>query len=287
MVPTRRELRTFTGLRRVIATLRGPEGCPWDRVQTHESLRPYLLEETYESLAALDESDPPKLAEELGDLLLQVLLHTQIAEEAGEFSMEDVVYSIASKLVRRHPHVFADSVAETPDAVMTQWDELKRRERGTKSALDGIPQALPALARAQAVQRRVSNAGFAWESDEQAWEALDEELGELRAAVTPEERAQELGDALFALAGLGRWLKVDAEDALWSTSRRFSRRYERLEELAEERSVDLREADLETKLGLWDEAKKRRVAPGVVINSNHRREPHDSAERKRRHQRAV
>lgn len=256
MAPTRRELRTFTGLRRVIATLRGPEGCPWDRVQTHESLRPYLLEEAYESLAALDESDPPKLAEELGDLLLQVLLHTQIAEEAGEFTMEDVVYSIGSKLVRRHPHVFADSVAETPDAVMTQWDDLKRRERGAQSALEGIPDVLPALAKAQAVQRRVSSAGFAWESEEQVWAALEEELGELRAAATAEERTDEFGDALFALASLGRWLKIDAEDALWSTSRRFGVRYQRLETLAAERGVDLATADLETKLGLWDEAKE-------------------------------
>src|SRR5437867_290947 len=132
MKPTRREMKTFAGLRRIVATLRGPDGCPWDRVQTHESLRPYLLEETSEALAALDAGDAEHLREELGDLLLEVLLHVQIAEGAAEFALEDVIYDIADKLVRRHPHVFGEAVAETPEAVVEQWDELKRQERGSE-----------------------------------------------------------------------------------------------------------------------------------------------------------
>lgn len=256
MNPTPRELRTFNGLRRVVATLRGPDGCPWDRVQTHESLRPYLLEEAYESLDALDGGNGGALCEELGDLLLQVLLHVQIAEEQGEFTLADVVGSIGSKLVRRHPHVFADAVAETPDAVIEQWDELKRRERDGQSALAGVPEALPALARAQAVQRRAVTAGFTWDNVEQLWDKLAEETEELREASTAEEREAELGDVLFVIASLAGWMKIDAEDALRSTCGRFRQRFERVESLAAERGVDLDGAELAAKLELWEEAKR-------------------------------
>ena len=162
MIPDRRSLGTFPGLRRIIATLRGPGGCPWDRVQTHESLRPHLLEETSETLDALDAQDPEKLCEELGDLLFQVLIHTQLAEEAGEFTMRDLIRGISEKLVSRHPHVFGDAVADTPEAVVEQWDDLKARERGNRSALDGIPRSLPAPVYAQALQRRAAIAGFSF-----------------------------------------------------------------------------------------------------------------------------
>jgi len=256
MRPTKRELRTFSGLRKVIATLRAPGGCPWDRVQTHESLRPFLLEEASETLEALDGGDPAQLCEELGDLLLEVLLHVQIAEEGGEFGLADVVYGISDKLVRRHPHVFADATAETPEAVVEQWEDLKREERGERSALSGIPAALPALARAQAIQRRASRAGFAWENAGQAWEALEEELGELREAATPEEQRDELGDALFALAGLARWLEVDAEDALRVTSRRFQTLFKRLENTVREEGRDLRQMTTAEKSALWEQAKQ-------------------------------
>jgi tetrapyrrole methylase family protein/MazG family protein len=255
MIPSPRDLRTFTGLRRIVATLRAPGGCLWDRVQTHETLRPYLIEEAYETLAALDDGDAELLCEELGDLLLEVLLHVQIAEESGGFRLRDVIYSISSKLVRRHPHVFGDAVADTPEAVVEQWDDLKRRERGEGSALTGIPIGLPSLAYAQAVQRRASKAGFAFESPEQAWEALEEELEEFRAAQTPEARAEEIGDALFALANVARWHDVDAEDVLRDTSRGFTRRFRRVEDLVRERGVDLRQAELQDKLALWEEAK--------------------------------
>jgi tetrapyrrole methylase family protein/MazG family protein len=255
MKPTKKQLRTFAGLRALVRTLRGPDGCPWDKVQTHESLRPYLLEETHETLAALDEGAPEALCEELGDLLLEVLLHVQIAEERGDFTMEDVAFSIGDKLVRRHPHVFADAVAETPEAVIEQWDRLKAGEAGRRSALDGIPPSLPSLAQAQAIQRRASRAGFKFESLEQVWEALDEELTELREAETPERRAEEAGDALFAVANLARWYETDAEDALRGTCRGFSRTYRQMEETVAARGIDLEAAPTEAKLALWAEAK--------------------------------
>jgi tetrapyrrole methylase family protein/MazG family protein len=255
MIPTKRELRTFNGLRKVIATLRAPGGCAWDRVQTHESLRPFLLEEASETLEALDGGDSAQLCEELGDLLLEVLLHVQIAEEAGEFALADVVHGVSDKLVRRHPHVFGDATAETPEAVVEQWEELKREERGERSALSGVPATLPALARAQAIQRRASRAGFAWENAGQAWEALEEELRELREAATPAEQRDELGDALFALAGLAAWLDADAEEALRSTCRGFQARFERLEAAVRESGRDLKRMTIEEKLALWQEAK--------------------------------
>lgn len=252
--PDKRVLRTFPGLRRIIATLRGPEGCPWDRVQTHESLRPHLLEEASEVMDALEEADPARLCEELGDLLVHVLIHVQIAEENGEFSLADVVYGIADKLVRRHPHVFSSAVAETPAAVMEQWDEIKRQERGDQSALTGIPSALPALARAQAMQERAARAGFAAESIEQGWNALEQELHELRQAETPQQQREEIGDALFALVNLARRLDADAEDALRSTANGFSDDFRRMEKLAKERGIDLKGSGLHA---LWEEAQRR------------------------------
>ena len=263
MTPTERQMRTFAGLQKIVATLRGPDGCPWDRAQSHQSLRPHLTEEASEAVDAIDENDADALKEELGDLLLQVLLHTQIADEGREFRMGDVIESIARKLVRRHPHVFAEAVAETPDAVIKQWDEIKRDERNGASALTGIPSALPALAQAQAVQRRAGKAGFEWDSEAQAWEAFDEELAELRAASTPEQRRAEAGDALFALANVARFLGVEGEEALRATTRRFGNLFRDVEGMASERSVDLREADLETKLAMWEEAKKRSLKQKV------------------------
>jgi tetrapyrrole methylase family protein/MazG family protein len=249
-------MRTFPGLRRIVATLRGPEGCPWDRVQTHDTLRPYIAEEAAETLAAIADGEPAKLCDELGDLLFQILIHVQLAEEAGDFKMSDVVYSLASKLVRRHPHVFASAVASTPDAVIRQWDDLKKEERGhDQPTLAGIPGTLPALSYAQTAQRRAARAGFAWESDEQAWEALEEELNELRAAQTPDERRREAGDAVWALANLVRHLDIDAEDALRLASMSFTRRFHTVEAIAAERGLDLRKSAMEAKLALWEEAK--------------------------------
>ncbi len=257
MTPTERQMRTFAGLQKLVATLRGPDGCPWDRAQSHRSLRHHLTEEASEAIDAIDGDDADALKEELGDLLLQILLHTQIAEEGRVFRMGDVIGSIAEKLIRRHPHVFAEAVAETPDAVIEQWEDIKREERSGASALTGIPSALPALAQAQTVQRRSGKAGFEWESKEQAWEALDEELAELRAANTPEQRRAEAGDALFALANLVRFLDVEGEEALRATTSRFSNLFRAVEGMANEQSIDLRNTGLETKLAMWEEAKKR------------------------------
>ncbi|MEX0684149.1 MAG: nucleoside triphosphate pyrophosphohydrolase [Dehalococcoidia bacterium] len=257
MTQPERQIRTFAGLRRLIAVLRSPDGCPWDRVQTHQSLRHHLTEEASETLSALDEGDPAKLKEELGDLLLQIVLQTQISEESREFVMADVIEGIATKLVRRHPHVFGEAVAETPDAVVEQWEEIKRGERNGASALAGVPPTLPALSQAQTIQRRAGKTGFQWDTEEQAWDAVHEELSELRAAATPEERRAETGDALFALANLARFLDVDAEEALRSTCGGFSKRFRYVEQVAGERSVDLLQADLQTKLTLWEEAKSK------------------------------
>ena len=263
MTSIERQTRTFASLRKIVATLRGPDGCPWDRAQSHRSLRHHMSEEASEAIDAIDEGDADALKEELGDLLLQILLHAQIAEEAGEFRIGDIIESLAQKLVRRHPHVFDDAVAETPDAVVEQWEEIKREERGGESALSGIPSALPALAQAQTVQRRAGNAGFTWETEEQAWEALDEELAELRAATTPEQRRAEAGDAIFALANVARFLDVDAEEALRATTRRFGDLFRAVEGMASEQSVDLRKANLSTKLEMWEEAKKRSLKQKV------------------------
>ncbi len=248
-------MRTFAGLCELVATLRGPDGCPWDRVQTPDSLRPYLLEETAEVLDALDSGDPAKLREELADLLFEVILQTQLASESSDFTMADVIYDVSSKLVRRHPHVFADSSASTPEAVVEQWDELKKKERGEQSAIAGIPGTLPALAYAQALQRRAGKVGFEWERSEEYWAALTEELEELRDA---EEKGQKLeaGDALFALANLVRSLGIDAEDALTLASSRFAARFSRVEDIAVGRQIDLPATDLQTKLNLWEEARQ-------------------------------
>jgi tetrapyrrole methylase family protein/MazG family protein len=255
MKPNKRLMGEFAGVRKIIASLRGPAGCPWDRVQTHETLRPYLLEEASEVFEALDDGDPAKLREELGDLLFQVLIHVQLAEEAGEFTMRDVVRGLSEKLVNRHPHVFGEAVAETPEAVVEQWDDLKARERGGQAAMEGIPQSLPAIAYAQAIQRRAARAGFAFDNVEGAWEAAEEELEELRDAENAQERRKELGDALFALANVGRELDIDAEEALRSTCREFIRLFGRMEHLVKARRLDLKEVPLEEKLALWEDAK--------------------------------
>ena len=247
MKPRPKQMRTFTGLRSIVATLRGPEGCPWDKVQTHESLRPYLLEETYEALEALDQGSSEHLCEELGDLLLELLLHIQIAEERGDFTAEDVIASISDKLVRRHPHVFGEATAETPEAVVEQWDNLKASEREDRSAMDGIPRGLPALAHAQAIQRRASRVGFRFETVEQVWASVEEELAELRDAKGPDQRAKECGDVMFAVANVARWYDVDAEDSLRQTARDFTHRFRAMEELAAGRPVNLADLTIEDK----------------------------------------
>ena len=256
-------LRAFDGLRTISHRLRSPDGCPWDREQTHASLKPFVLEETYEVLAALDDGDPARLCEELGDLLLQMTLHTEIAEETGEFTYGDVFEAINRKLIRRHPHVFADAQINSVDEQWRAWQQIKREERGEEtSILAGVPKAMPALAYAQAVQERAARAGFDWPDLDQVLEKLVEELGELRNAATHEERLDEFGDVLFVLANVARWLKLDAEEALRRTNAKFSRRFSGLEALARERGLTLEGMPLAGMEALYQEVKARERLEG-------------------------
>ncbi len=257
----------FESFQEVVARLRAPDGCPWDRKQTHKSLRPYLLEETYEVLDALDRDDPQALMEELGDLLLQILMHTQIATEEGEFTMPDVLRHIHRKMVRRHPHVFGDVQVRDADEVLRNWEQIKKQEekaqgRARKSILEGVGKALPALAKAQAVQRKVADVGFDWPDIEGVWAKVEEELQELRAAATPEARMREIGDALFALVNLARWYNVDAESALRETVARFVRRFQEVERRLHQQGRGLNEATLEEMDALWEAVKQEEEGGG-------------------------
>jgi tetrapyrrole methylase family protein/MazG family protein len=257
------EMRTFEGFRAIIARLRGPDGCPWDRAQTHASLKPYLLEETYEALAALDEGDPQMLRDELGDLLLEIFLHVQLAEEAQEFTLADVVYGIASKIVRRHPHVFGEEQADSPQEVMVRWEELKRKERGAQdSALAGVPQAMPALARTQKLLARAASVGFEWPQTADVLDKLSEELEELAQAGDLDHKREELGDVLFLLVNLARYLGLDAEEALRQANRKFYQRFTTMEALAREQGRSLPDMPLAEQGALWRAAKKRLRAKG-------------------------
>ncbi len=257
MTPSEEELRTLEGLRRIVATLRGPHGCPWDRAQTHQSLRHYLREEAAEALEAIESADDERLAEELGDVLLQVFLHAQIAQERGAFSLEDVVYGITSKVVRRHPHVFGSAHAETPEAVVAQWEELKRQEKGDKAeSLGSVPPIMPALAQAQLLQGRAARRGFSWPSPDGAWQKVLEEMAELREARTPQERFHELGDLLFAICDLARLLSVDAEDALLAACGRFRTTFHRLETVLKAEGKSLDGMPLEELLAAWKRVKE-------------------------------
>jgi tetrapyrrole methylase family protein/MazG family protein len=251
-----RETRAYEALRDVVAHLRAPDGCPWDREQTHASLRPYVIEEAYEVLAVLDAGEVDALPEELGDLLLQVVLHSQLAEEAGEFEMADVLEGLAQKLVRRHPHVFGDVQLETAGQVVAQWDEIKKREReADSSALANVPAAMAALSYAQTLLRRAENAGFAWPDREDVLVKLAEELRELESAATPEEATDELGDLLLNVANYARYLGIDAEQALREAGHKFRRRFGAVEDAARAHGLDLKGESRESLMALWDEAK--------------------------------
>ncbi len=244
----------------VCARLRGPGGCPWDREQNHASLRNNLLEECYEVLEALDEEDRERLREELGDLLMQVYLHAQLAREEGAFSLADVFETIISKLIRRHPHVFASLEVSGSAEVLRNWEVIKAAERAEEgqegaSLLDGVPHTLPALAQAQAIGRRVARVGFDWTRVEEVWAKVEEEMAELRRASTPREQAEELGDLLFILTNLARWLGIEAEDALRTANLKFRRRFAYLEEEARKRRIPIEQLTLAEMDALWEEAK--------------------------------
>jgi tetrapyrrole methylase family protein/MazG family protein len=242
----------------VIEALRAPEGCPWDREQTHRTLRPYLLEETYELLEAIDSADDEEISEELGDVLLQVFMHHAIAQEEGRFSIGDVAHHATAKMINRHPHVFGDVEARTAEQVLTNWEGLKQteaRKRGRVSALEGAPRTLPALAWALSLQKRAARVGFDWPDQEGVLEKVAEEARELAAETTRERQEEELGDLLFTLVNLARRLKINPEDALRQSSGRFYRRFESMEAAARDRGSDVREMSAEELDALWDGAK--------------------------------
>lgn len=257
------DLRGPDGLRWVVARLLGPGGCPWDVRQTHQSLRAALLEEAHEVLEALDAGDMAGLAEELGDLLLSVLAHSEMARQAGQFALEDVLGQIAAKLIGRHPHVFGDLAVEGEGAVLHNWEQIKAAELAAKGraragALDGVPPSLPALATAQKLTKKATRAGFTWAEVAQVWAKLREELDELAAAAAAGDEAhtrEELGDALFVMADLARWLGLDAETALREANAKFRRRFGHVEAAAAARGQALAELSLDQLLALWGEAK--------------------------------
>jgi len=252
------DMGRFETLERIVATLRGLGGCPWDRKQTHASIKPYLIEEAYEVLQALDDESSAKLCEELGDLLLQILLHAQMAREAGEFDVEDVIRGIATKLVRRHPHVFGDSGAVDADEVALEWEAIKQEEREAgESLLSSVPQGMPALSFSHSIQRRAASVGFDWDEYGGIVEKLSEEVAELERASSQREKTHEFGDILFALVNAARWQGVDLEEALRLANNRFCRRFRYMEDRCRERGVQLGALSFEEQNALWDEAKLR------------------------------
>ncbi len=254
----------FIRLTEIMARLRAPGGCPWDREQTFDTIKPYLLEETYEVLDAIDAGDWEGLKEELGDLMLEAVFFAQMAAEAGHFRIEDSLDAINEKLVRRHPHVFGSGAARTPEEVKVRWDEIKAKEKGDseKGLLEGVPRSTPALVEAQQLTSRASGVGFDWPNAEQVLEKLDEELSELaeaRAAGASRERLEdEVGDLLFVIVNLARFLKVDPEQALRRTNRKFRERFGYVEQQLKERGRTPAGSTLEEMDALWNEAKRNR-----------------------------
>jgi MazG family protein len=264
----------FQRLVEIMARLRAPNGCPWDLDQDFDSIKPYTLEETYEVLDAIDRRDWSNLSEELGDFILQAVFYAQMAAEEDKFGIEDALDAINEKLVRRHPHIFADASAETADDVKRKWDEIKSAEKKSKGnreagLLSGVPRALPALVEAQQISSRAAGVGFDWENPEQVIEKLHEELAEfaeartraaeetLRAASTQDELEGELGDLLFVLVNLARFVKVDPEQALRRTNAKFRHRFAYIERQLAERGKSPRESNIQEMEALWQEAKVR------------------------------
>ncbi|ENH97628.1 MazG family protein [Gracilibacillus halophilus YIM-C55.5] len=251
----------FFCLRDVIATLRGPNGCPWDRKQTHESLKKYLIEETYEVLEAIDKEDDDGIIEELGDILLQVMLHSQIGEDAGFFTIDDVIYSITEKMIHRHPHVFADGDATTAEEVKNNWEELKKQEKPSfshKTVLEGLNQSLPATLYAEEMQKTVSKVGFDWDEPHAMWEKVEEELQEFRETLRNGHKAEmedEFGDILFAMINLARYYKLNPEVALMHTNHKFQRRFSYVEQKVEESDKSWDDYTLQELDRYWEEAK--------------------------------
>jgi tetrapyrrole methylase family protein/MazG family protein len=260
-VPPLGEGTSFEAFQEIVAHLRAPDGCPWDREQTHKSLRTHLIEEAYEVLAAMDSGNSAEMAEEFGDLLLQIVLNAQIAGEDGEFTMADVLKGIYNKIIRRHPHVFGDVTLDGVQGVLKNWEKLKAVERANshepeKGLLDGVPLALPALTQAQEYQDRAARVGFDWKEVNGVLDKIAEEIQEVREVTNQEELIAELGDLFFALVNLARWKKVDAESALRGTNIRFKQRFAYVEMGAKKQGRKLSEMSINEMEGLWQEAKR-------------------------------
>ena len=261
-VPPLGPATSFEAFQEIIAHLRAPDGCPWDRQQTHLSLRTYLLEEVYEVLAALDAEDAQSLKEEFGDLLLQIVLHAQIAMEEGEFTMSELLQGIHTKIVRRHPHVFGDLELKDAQGVLQNWERLKEKERHANgnaeaSLLDGVALALPALVQAEQYQLRAARVGFDWPDIQGVLDKLEEELLEVHAAQGTDERADEIGDVLFAVVNLARWYNLDPESALRAANQRFKSRFYYIEQAARAQGRSISDMTIDEMEAKWQEAKKR------------------------------
>ena len=256
-------LNSLSKLIKITETLMGDDGCPWDKVQTRESLKPYLVEETYEVLEALDTNDPEKIKDELGDLLYQILFHSKISSLKGEFDFRDVIDNLSEKMVRRHPHVFKGGKLNTPDQVIGQWEEIKKKENNKanqKSILDSIPINLPSLIRAQKLQKKAAKEGFDWEQINEVFDKLDEEIKEFKEAVlkkNPADIQSEIGDIIFVITNIAKFYKVDAEEALRSTNNKFIKRFQYIEQKIEGKGKTLKDCPLEEMERYWQEAKNR------------------------------
>jgi tetrapyrrole methylase family protein / MazG family protein len=256
-LPLPENLRKFDALVAIIARLRAPDGCPWDKEQTHQSLRENLLSETYEVLEALDSADAKELCEELGDLLLQIVLHAQIAKDDGEFQIGDVVRGISEKIIRRHPHIFGTKKVKDSAEVMHNWEALKKEEREEgKSMLAGVPKEMPALAYAYEISRRAVRVGFEWKNVDGVIDKIQEEVKEIKEAGSRAEKTGEIGDLLFTLVNYARWEGVDPETALREANRKFYRRFSKVEELARQRGRELPTLSFREWDDLWEEAKR-------------------------------
>ena len=246
----------------IVEILRSPDGCPWDREQDHKSIRRDFLEETYEVIEAINKDDRGLLLEELGDVLLQVVFHTQIEREKGSFELSDVADGICKKMIERHPHVFGNVNAETSEQVLENWDVIKKQTKKQKSQTDSmlsIPREFPALMRADKVQKKAAKVGFDWDSVDGAFEKVSEELQELKEAVlmgAQDNVLEELGDLLFSVVNVSRFIKVDSEEALTGATDKFIDRFSKVEKMANERGLNMKETELSELDKLWDEAKQ-------------------------------
>lgn len=254
---------SFRKLIEIVDTLMGENGCPWDNVQTRESLKPYLVEETYEVLEALDTNDPDQIKDELGDLLYQILFHSKISSKSNEFDIKDVLDNLKEKMVRRHPHVFKEGQINTPDQVIERWEEIKKEEKthsNHPSILDSVPKQLPSLLKAQKLQKKAAKEGFDWDKISDVFDKLDEEIAEFKSAVLEGKDTDiqsELGDILFVLVNIAKFKKIDAEEALRSTNNKFIKRFQHIEQEVAKQGKTLKETSLEDMERHWQNAKKQ------------------------------